>query len=108
MNINKWIRVDYTFGSNVALLERREITEIGSRAAAGLGRLIVDDYRKQELESNLLFTFTPRVNDDFTLKVIVGNSVNQRTITNNTQTGSTVYYKGYSQAEQYFTATIYN
>ena len=112
MNINKWIRVDYTFGSNVALLERREITEIGSRAAAGLGRLIVDAYRKQELESNLLFTFTPRVNDDFTLKVIVGNSVNQRTITNNTQTGSQFItrgiYKLSNTSQQQFTTDIYS
>src|SRR5688572_2022577 len=112
MNINKWIRVDYTFGSNVALLERREITEIGSRAAAGLGRLIVDAYRKQELESNLLFTFTPRINDDFTLKVIAGNSVNQRTITNNTQTGSQFItrgiYKLSNTSQQQFTADVYS
>ena len=112
MNINKWMRVDYSFGSNVALLERREITEIGSRAAEGLGRLIVDAYRKQEIESNLLLTFTPRINDDFTLKTIIGNSVNQRTITNNTQTGSQFITRGIHKlsntSQQQFTGDFYS
>ena len=54
--IKKWIRVDYSLGTNVARIDRREVTEIGSRAASGLGRLVLDDYRKQELESNLIVT----------------------------------------------------
>ena len=44
--IKKWIRVDYTVGTNVARIDRREVTEIGSRAASGLGRLVLDNYRK--------------------------------------------------------------
>ncbi len=111
-NINKWIRVDYTFGSNVASLDRREVTEIGSRAAAGLGRLIVDQYRKQELESNLLLTFTPRINNDFSLKAIIGNNVNQRTITNTTQTGSQFITRGIhtlgNTSQQQFTQDFYS
>jgi len=111
-NINKWIRVDYSFGSNVAVLDRREVTEIGSRAASGLGRLILDNYRKQELESNFLLTFTPKLNDDLNLKVIVGNNVNQRTITNTTQTGSQFITKGiYSlsnTSQQQFTTDFYS
>src|SRR5690606_16513316 len=38
-NVNKWIRLDYNLGSNVNVLNRKEVTEIGSRAAQGLGRL---------------------------------------------------------------------
>src|SRR4030095_15888481 len=86
--IYKWIRVDYTVGSNVARIDRREVTEIGSRAASGLGRLVLDNYRKQELESNLLVTLTPTIHKDLSLKVLVGNNINQRTITNATQTGN--------------------
>ncbi len=111
-NINKWIRVDYTFGSNVSLLDRREVTEIGSRAAEGLGRLILDNYRKQELESNFLVTFSPRLNNDFNLKVILGNNVNQRTITNATQTGNQFITKGVhalsNTSQQQFTADFYS
>ena len=66
-NINNWIRLDYSLGSNVSSLNRREITEVGSRAAQGLGRLILDNYRKQEIESNFLVTLTPDINENFSL-----------------------------------------
>jgi hypothetical protein len=48
-NIMKWIRLDYNLGTNVALLNRREVTEVGSRAAEHVGRLVVDNYRQQTL-----------------------------------------------------------
>ena len=67
-NVNKWIRLDYNLGSNVSRVNRREITEVGSRAAQGLGRLILDNYRKQELESNFLVTLTPSISEDFSLQ----------------------------------------
>ncbi len=110
--IRKWIRVDYTLGSNVSLVDRREVTEIGSRAAAGLGRLVVDAYRKQEIESNFLITFTPRIGKDFTLRTLVGNNVNQRTITNTTQTGNKFITRGIhtlgNTEQQQFTGDFYS
>src|SRR5688572_6177733 len=110
--INKWIRFDYTVGSNVARIDRREVTEIGSRAASGLGKLVLDNYRKQELESNLLVTLTPTVNDDISLKILVGNNINQRTITNATQTGNEFITKGVytltNTAQQQFTSDFYS
>jgi TonB-linked SusC/RagA family outer membrane protein len=111
-NIRKWIRVDYNIGSNVSLLNRREITEIGSRAASGLGRLVLDNYRKQEIESNLLVTFTPKIAKDFTLKTLLGNNVNQRTITENTETGNQFITKGVytlaNTSQQQFTNDFYS
>jgi hypothetical protein len=47
--IKPWIRFDYSLGTNISNLNRREITEIGSRAAEGNGRLVLDNYR------NLIF-----------------------------------------------------
>ncbi|MEI6949589.1 SusC/RagA family TonB-linked outer membrane protein [Paraflavisolibacter sp. H34] len=93
-NFTKWARVDYTLGSNVHLLGRREITELGSRAAEAKGRLVLEDYRKQEIESNLLFTFTPSVGEDFTLRATVGQNVNQRTITDQVNTGNRFITRG--------------
>ncbi|MDP4261572.1 MAG: SusC/RagA family TonB-linked outer membrane protein [Bacteroidota bacterium] len=111
-NINKWIRVDYNVGSNVARLDRREITEIGSRAASGLGRLVLENYRKQEIESNLLVTFTPKIGNDFTLKTVLGNNVNQRTITDNAETGNQFITKGVytlaNTSQQQFTNDFYS
>jgi len=110
--IHKWIRFDYTVGSNVARIDRREVTEIGSRAASGLGRLVLDNYRKQELESNLLVTLTPNIHKDISLKVLVGNNINQRTITDATQTGNQFITKGVytlgNTAQQQFTNDFYS
>ena len=110
--IYKWIRFDYTVGSNVARIDRREITEIGSRAASGLGRLVLDNYRKQELESNLLVTLTPNIHDDISLKVLVGNNINQRTITDAAQTGNQFITKGIytlsNTSQQQFTTDFFS
>jgi TonB-linked SusC/RagA family outer membrane protein len=95
-NVNPWIRFDYGLGTNVATVNRREITEISSTtvSAEGLGRLVLDNNRKQEIESNLLLTLTPKINDDFHLKVILGNNINQRTITRQASTGKKFITRG--------------
>jgi TonB-linked SusC/RagA family outer membrane protein len=93
-NITKLVRVDYTLGSNVNSLDRREITEISSRAAEGLGRIVLDNYRKQEIESNLLVTFSPSIHKDFSLRVVLGNSINQRTTTRQIATGNKFITRG--------------
>lgn len=92
--LTDWAQVNFSLGSNVNTLNRREITEISSRAAEGLGRLVVDNYRKQEIESNLFFTFTPKVNQDFSLKGIVGLNYNQRTTTRGTDIGNRFIARG--------------
>ncbi|MEO8172660.1 MAG: SusC/RagA family TonB-linked outer membrane protein, partial [Sediminibacterium sp.] len=93
-NINKWIRVDYTLGNNVNSLDRREVTEISSRAAEGAGRIVLDNYRKQEIESNFLLSFSPKVNDDLIVKLVVGNNVNQRTTNRQIATGNKFITRG--------------
>ncbi|MEO7801709.1 MAG: SusC/RagA family TonB-linked outer membrane protein [Ginsengibacter sp.] len=92
--INNWIRVDYSIGSNINQLERREITEIGSRAANSTGRLVVENYRKQEIESNLILTFTPKVSQNITVRATLGNNYNQRTIKDLVTTGNQFITRG--------------
>lgn len=93
-NLFKWMRLDYNIGSNVNILERNEITEVSSRAAQGLGRLIVENYRNHEIESNFLVTMTPSIGEDFTLRAIVGHNFNQRTITDQVQEGNKFIVRG--------------
>lgn len=78
-NIYKWIRVDYNLGNNVSTVDRREVTEISSRAAQGLGSLVTDNYSAKEIESNLILTFTPSISKDLMLRAILGQNYNQRT-----------------------------
>lgn len=87
VKVNSWIKINYNFGANTSTINRKEVTEINSRAASGLGRLIVDNYRLQELESVLLLTLNPKLNEDFDLRVILGNEINQRTTTREVNQG---------------------
>lgn len=94
-NIFKSLRLDYTLGTNVNSLDRKEITELSSRAAEGLGRLVTDNYRKQEIESNLLLTYAPTdLVKDVSIRLMVGNSINQRTTTRLANTGNRFITRG--------------
>ena len=93
-NLLKWIRLDYNLGTNVALLNRREVTEVGSRAAQGLGRLVLDNYRQQTVESSFLATLTPSIGNDFSLRTIIGHSLFQKTTTNDTEEGNKFIVRG--------------
>lgn len=93
-NLNHWVRVDYNLGDNVNTVNRREVTEISSRAAQGLGSLVTDDYRIEEIESNLTLTFTPKISDDFSFKGVVGHNWNQQTETRKQVTGNQYIVRG--------------
>lgn len=110
-NFNKWIKFDYNLGTNINTIGRREITEIGSRAAEGLGRLVVNTYRKQEVESNLLLTFTPTISNDFSFRGVLGHNINQRTTTDMVETGNKFITRGtytlLNTSQQVFTKDNY-
>ncbi|MEJ7737402.1 MAG: SusC/RagA family TonB-linked outer membrane protein [Chitinophagaceae bacterium] len=110
-NITKWMQVAYNLGTNVSILNRREIAEIGSRAAEGLGRIVLDNYRKQEIESNFLITLTPSIGEDFSLRTVLGHNLNQRTRTDQVQTGNRFITRGIytlkNTATQTFTDDFY-
>ena len=85
--VNNWINIAYNFGSNSTSLARDEITQEFSRAADGLGRIIVDNYKAQELASTLVFTFNPKISKDFTLDLKLGNGISQTISRRQTNTG---------------------
>jgi TonB-linked SusC/RagA family outer membrane protein len=78
-NINSWLTVSYSLGMNNIQMNRREITDIGSRAAAKTGEIKEDNYNKREIESSLLLTLAHQIGTDFSVKAILGHDVNQRT-----------------------------
>jgi TonB-linked SusC/RagA family outer membrane protein len=85
--VNNWINVAYNFGLNTNSLARDEVTQEFSRAANGLGRIVQDNYKAQELQSTLVINFTPKISDNFTLDVKLGNDFNQRTSKRMVNTG---------------------
>ncbi|MBK5271340.1 MAG: TonB-dependent receptor plug domain-containing protein, partial [Bacteroidia bacterium] len=85
--VNNWINLSYNFGTNSTSLSRDEITQEFSRAADGLGRIIEDSYKSQELQSTFVAVFTPKIGRNFTLDFKVGNDFNQVTSRRQNNTG---------------------
>ena len=93
-DITKWMNLSFALGTNVTTLNRREVVEIGSRAAQGNGSLTVDNNRGQEIESTTLLSFTPHISKDFTVKPIIGFEYNQRTNTREFDIGNIFITRG--------------
>ena len=84
-----WLAATYQLGTNIYSLNRREVVDIGSRALGGKGELKTDQYRSAELESNVLLTAQKDLMEEkFSVKLIVGHSLNQRKISRTTMKGS--------------------
>lgn len=93
-DFNDWFSVDYKLGINDYKMKRREVLNLGSRALGGKGRILVENYNAQEIESTLLFRFNKQLNDDFGLRATVGHNVNQYTIENDLTKGMNIMSPG--------------
>ena len=95
--INDWWKLDYTLGTNMTFLNRKEIYEISSRAYEGLGGLVIDDFRKRELESTFRSTFNKDISEDISFIGFVGFNYNQRIST-----------RQYNEGKRFITEGIYS
>ncbi|RFS22461.1 SusC/RagA family TonB-linked outer membrane protein [Chitinophaga silvatica] len=94
-DITPWFSASYQLGINAQNFLRKEIVDIGSRGAEGVGQIVQQNYRFTEIESNLIGTFNPKLkNEDFGLKIIVGHNVNQRTTKSQIYTGKNIVAPG--------------
>lgn len=84
---NNWINLTYNLGYNNYQVDRNERTQEYSRAANGLGRIVTDQYNSQELESTLMLILNPKIGNSFTLDAKVGNNINQRYLSRQSNTG---------------------
>ena len=85
--VNSWVNLSYNFGTNTTNLSRDEITQEFSRAANGLGRIIEDHYTETVLQSTFIAAFNPKIGNDFTLDLKLGNDINQSISRRQTNTG---------------------
>ncbi|MDP4238710.1 MAG: SusC/RagA family TonB-linked outer membrane protein, partial [Bacteroidota bacterium] len=93
--ISDWLSASYSLGANIYQLSRKEIIDIGSRAAGGLGDILTDKYRTSELESNFLLTAQKDLFDDnFSIKFIVGHNLNDRTTAREGVDGASISVPG--------------
>lgn len=89
-DIFSWLNASYQIGNNTNNLFRREVIDIGSRAAEGKGRIDENNYRHSEIESNFLITIKPKPIGDFGIRATVGHNVNQRKSRDETVRGSQI------------------
>ena len=76
-DFNEHINARYQLGINKYDLARVEITDKGSRAASGTGRVVTDNYDSEEIESTFVVTFNYDLAEDLNMNLLVGNNVNQ-------------------------------
>jgi TonB-linked SusC/RagA family outer membrane protein len=93
-NINSWMNIAYSLGYNNMQMNRKEVTDIGSRGAATTGEIKEDNYGKREIESNLLLTFAHQLGTDFSIKAILGHNVNQRSTKRQAYDGKVIMVPG--------------
>ena len=89
-----WLKATYTLGTNYYTLGRKEVVDIGSRDAAGKGRIKEDDFSNQMTESTLLLTFEKNFGEDYSLKAIIGNDFNEKTIKRKAFQGDEIIAQG--------------
>ncbi|HTB52987.1 MAG TPA: SusC/RagA family TonB-linked outer membrane protein [Ferruginibacter sp.] len=75
--IRKWLHADYQIGSNAMSLTRKEVIDIGSLAASGVGNITEENYTSEQIESNFILTFTPNIGNIFSFKLLGGQNVSQ-------------------------------
>ncbi len=93
-DITSWLSVDYKLGINDYKMNRREVLNLGSRALGGKGRILIDNYNVQEIESTFLLLFKKQINKDFNVKATAGHNVNQYTTEQNLTTGMNIMSPG--------------
>lgn len=76
-SFNKNISASYRLGYNSYTLARKEVRDLGSRAASGLGSITTDNFTNEDLESTFLLNFDYKLTESLGLAAILGNNVLQ-------------------------------
>jgi TonB-linked SusC/RagA family outer membrane protein len=74
-----WLNITYKVGYNTYNDRRKLIINKGSSALAlNIGQVLLDNISFSELESNLIASITKDINEDISLKALIGHNYNQR------------------------------
>jgi len=93
--IANWLTASYQLGANVYSLNRKEIVDLGSRAAGGTGEIKTDQYRNSEFESNFLLTAQKDFLDELlSVKLVLGHNLNDRNTARTALKGSEISVPG--------------
>lgn len=93
-DITKWLSASYRIGINNYNLFRREVVDLWSRGAGGLGQIKEQNYNNKEIESIFLVNFNPAPIGKFDLKAFIGHNVNHRDNRDQLTTGNQIVAPG--------------
>jgi len=95
-DFTKWLSAYYQFGWNQYEMTRKQVINIGSTGPSGFvgaGQITNDVYKTQELESNFNLTFKHKFGQDYDLRVVLGQNVNQQENIRTGAIGNTMIFK---------------
>ncbi len=93
-DITDWMNITFKTGLNSFTDRRQQRWNQGSNAFTGVGAVMDDDIFFEELNSDLILTFTKDINEDFDVKVLVGQNINQRKTDRQSVLGTTIISPG--------------
>ncbi|MEO1012677.1 MAG: SusC/RagA family TonB-linked outer membrane protein [Bacteroidota bacterium] len=104
--LNDHISASYRIGLNRYNLFRKQIRNIGSRAANGLGAVTEERFTNEDIESTFLVNFTYDLTKDINLTAIVGNNVLQNSQQRNRIEANTFISPGIFTVENNLNVTL--
>src|SRR6185437_14978705 len=94
-DIRPWFNASYQLGTNTYSTVAKQVIDIGSRAAEGNGQVTFDNFHDQTIESNLLLTFSPKLNNNnFKIKAVLGHNVFQDSYGHTSTNGTVIIAPG--------------
>ncbi|WP_025763870.1 SusC/RagA family TonB-linked outer membrane protein [Dyadobacter tibetensis] len=93
-DITSWLNTSYRIGVNTYSMFRREVVDLGSRGAGGLGVVKEQNFNNKEIESIFLLNFNPAPIGKFDLKGFLGHNVNSRDWRDQLTTGNQIVAPG--------------
>ena len=93
-NITDWLNINFTIGTNQYNTRRQLVWDIGSVGYSGTGAIIDDDFSFEELESNLIISAERPINSKLSIKGLVGQNINQRTLDRQSVLGTQILAPG--------------
>ncbi len=102
-----WLNIQNSIGFNAYTDRRLSVLGKGSSVYAN-GSMVADNIYRQELDNTLLVTITKEFAEDYTVRAIFGNNVNQRMTQRSAFNGDNIITKGIHDISNTSTITLGN
>jgi TonB-linked SusC/RagA family outer membrane protein len=103
--VTPWLTIQNTFGFNSFTDNRVAVLGKGSSVYAN-GTINTDNIYREELDNVLLATISTKINEDISVRAILGNNINQRTTRRSAFSGDGIIVQGLNDIRNTTTITL--